>query len=159
MFGRALPLALLLAAAAPALAESQLATQGSAAARLDFRVVIPVVLKVHALDQPSGLEITEQHLRQGYVDVADASRVRLTSNGRRGFSLAVAWDAALVDRVEVRTPLSDFVAPANGAAIQVPTTRYGEQELPVSYRIHLKTGTRAGLHRWPVGLSFSSISA
>lgn len=138
-------------------AESRLSSEASAAARLDFRIAIPTILKVHALAQPASLELTEQDIGRGFVDVAEGSRVRLTSNGRRGFSLAVAFDPSWVARVVVRTPLREFAVEASGGAAEVPTASYGEQELPVTYRIYLKPGARSGVHRWPVGLSFASI--
>lgn len=142
----------------PAHAESRLgSTQG--AARLDFRIVIPTVLQVHAMTQPASLEVTEQHVGQGYVEVTEGSRVRLFSNGRRGYQLSVAFDSSLVARVVVRTPLREFTVEASGAAADVPTPTYGEQEVPVSYRIYLKDGARPGSHRFPVGLAFSAIAS
>ena len=48
---------------APCHAESS-AGQRAASARLDFRIVIPAIVRVKALEQPAGITVTKQDIAQ-----------------------------------------------------------------------------------------------
>lgn len=154
-------MALLLLPATPLLAraDSALGSGGKAAASIDLRVVIPTVLRIEPVSQPSHLQLDGEHIRQGYVDLDEATVVRMVSNARRGIDLSVALDGTLVSRAVIRVLGNEWTADAAGATTHVATPRLNGEVVKVSYRLYLDRRATAGTHRWPVGLRFSPASA
>jgi hypothetical protein len=140
-------------------AESGTGTEGKAHASLDFRVVIPMVLRVSVVSQPMSIEIDERHLRQGYIELDAATLVRLTSNDPRGLNVSVEFDTRLVSRVVVRLLDNVIAAYGTGASGLIRMAARREQQVPVSYRLYLDSRATAGVHPWPVALVFSPGSA
>ena len=157
----ALPLLAGLAACAvlPAAAGSALGGERPAGAGLDFRIVVPAVLRVAALSDPEALAVTEDDIARGYVDVAEAPALRLTANRRAGFTLAVAFDTRIAERVTVRLLGGEVLAERSGAQGDIRTGRVIDGTVRVGYRIFLRPGTPPGMHGWPVRLGFSLAAA
>jgi hypothetical protein len=147
-----------LAAIAPlaAPAESGTSSGGPAHAAIDFRVVIPTVLRVSVVSQPASIELQARHLEQGYIDLDAATLVAITSNARRGLNVSVAIDTRLVSRAVVRLLGSVIAADGSGAASLIRTSPGRERQVPVSYRLYLDSRATQGVHPWPVALGFSS---
>jgi hypothetical protein len=148
-----------LGASLAARAESGPGTEGKAHASMDFRIVIPMVLRVSVVSQPVSIELDERHLMQGYIELDAATLVRLTSNDPRGLNVSVAFDTRLVSRVVVSLLDNVIAAEGSGASRLIRTTTRREQQVPVSYRLYLDSRATAGVHPWPVVLGFSSASA
>ncbi|MGZ5034378.1 MAG: hypothetical protein ACXWAC_14370 [Usitatibacter sp.] len=146
-----------LASLAPdcARAESGVGARG-VAARLDFAIVIPAFVRVKGLRQPDQIAIGEAHVAQGYIDVDDASSLLLSSNGRGGYHLSVAFDAGMLERVLVRIAGQRLEITNGSGDMDVRAARLVDAPVRASYRLYLKPGLRAGNYRWPVSLTFST---
>jgi len=129
--------------------------QRSASTRLDFRIVIPAIVRVKALEQPAGIAVSEQDIAQGYIDIDRATSLLLTSNSTQGYSLGVAFDAQLLDRVRVRIAGQQFDAGAGTGRIAVHAAKLVDAPVEVGYRLYLKAGVHPGTYRWPVMLAFA----
>ena len=152
--------ALRLVAAALAIAAPLAAAEGSrvenaAKASVDFRIVIPVVLRAEQLREPGSLALAQADVARGYVDVEEGASLVLTSNNRAGFDVSLAFDPALVSRVVAR--LAGQALEADGAAgsLHVDAPKLLREPVRVGYRIYLAPGAHAGSYTWPVRLAFT----
>ena len=60
----------LLALAAPQMSHADNGVGAtSASARIDFRIVIPAIIRVTAITQPDRVVIESRHITQGYIDL------------------------------------------------------------------------------------------
>jgi len=123
-------------------------------AMLDVVITIPAIVRAEARADPASLRVTAEDVKRGYVDVDGASSVVLTSNARLGFLLAVAFDRALVDGVELRMAGRTVRATQSGVAIVVQSGPLVRKRIPVAYRFYLADGARAGEYRWPLAVSY-----
>lgn len=150
---------LALAGAATAHADAGTSANGKASASIDLRVVIPTVLRVSTVTQPSTVEVDERHVAQGYVDLDQATTLRLVSNSRRGMDVGIALDGDLVSRAVVR--MLDVELDAQGARSmnRIAVQPVKDEAVGVSYRLYLNERAKPGTYRWPVSLMFSPVSA
>jgi hypothetical protein len=135
---------------------SALAESGPGAARLDFTLVIPAMVRVKALVQPDRIAVEERHVSQGYIDIDDASSVLLTSNSKSGYQLSVAFDAGILARVRVRIASQQLDAEEGSGSMDVHAPKLVDVPVRASYRLYLRPQVRAGNYRWPVTLAFST---
>ena len=138
---------------AQARAESMTGAPG-AQAHIDFRIVIPAIVRARALTTPRYLPVGADDVARGYVDVDDATSLVLTSNSPSGYAVAVAFDERLVSRVEVRIQGNTLEASSRESWLHVDAPKMLEAPLRVGYRLYLAAGARAGTYRWPVTLAF-----
>lgn len=155
--------ALLLAAAlvaglalpsAPAQAESRLGT-GSASARLDFRIVIPPVLRLKTLHQPTQVVVTERDVQAGFVDLPDGMAVEVVSNLRAGHSMMFQVASAVVKAVEVTGLGAPVSAGAEAAMVSFPRIKGAPTRTVhnLGFRLRLAPGAAPGTYQWPVALT------
>ena len=147
--------AALVAAATGAQAMSS-AGETRAQANIDFKIVIPVVLRVKAVDQQAEIAVTEADLARGYVEVAQGTSLVLTSNNRAGFGVSIAFDGGLLSRVVARIHGQDLESGASGGSLHIEAGKLIEAPMKVAYRLYLAPGAHAGTYRWPVALSFAT---
>ena len=126
-----------------------------AAARLEFAIVVPAMIRVKALAQPDGITIGQAQIDQGYVDLDAASSLLLTSNSRQGFVLSASYDSGLLAGVEIRIANQILRAAGGLASMRVDAPMLVDKLVGISYRLYLKPGVRAGDYRWPVALAFT----
>jgi len=129
-----------------------------ASQRLDFRIVIPRVVRAKRLTQPDRFIIRSEDVARGYVDVG-ASTAVLTSNVRHGFSLAVAFDRTLASRVIVRIEDQQLSTDEPGRAFLVAAQRMVDMPVDIGYRIFLAPGVGQGSYQWPIHLQFGAPEA
>jgi hypothetical protein len=147
--------ALLCIAACPAYADGA-SSPTKQPASLTLRIMIPAMVRAAGLSHPERLEIGEQDVARGYVELDDATSLSLTSNSRAGYSLSAVFDLSLLSRVVVRIQGQDLEfngGQRNGA---VNSARMTDAPVNVGYRLYLKAGTVAGQYRWPVVLGFGT---
>ena len=142
--------------AGSARAEGVTASRGVASGHMDFRIAIPAMVRVEGMSQPRSLRIAREDIARGYVDLDDATSVRVTSNSRSGFAISVAFDEHLVSRVFVRIRGDDLAADASGDWLHVDAPRMVAAPLRLGYRLFLAPGAREGEYSWPVALGFGS---
>lgn len=125
-------------------------------AALNLRIVIPVFVRAAGLSHPERLEIGEQDIARGYVDLDDATSLSLTSNSRAGYSVSAAFDPSLLSRVVVRIQGQSLAFTGGNGNGAVSAPRMAAALVNVGYRLYLGAGTAAGRYRWPVALAFGA---
>jgi hypothetical protein len=120
--------------------------------RIDFAVVIPVVLRVVTVSEPRSVSIGPEDVARGYVDVNVATAMRVTSNNAAGVTAAISCDPALVARVEARLGGQVVAVQAPGASTRIDLGRMLDAPLGVSYRLFLVSSALPGTYRWPIAL-------
>ena len=136
------------------LAESRAGYTGTAAS-IDFRIIIPAIIRVTTVSQPDRIVIGDRDITQGYIDLDAGSSVRLTNNERSGYLLTANYDAQLLSKVEVQISGQNLTALSGTGSLHVASGLVIDKLVPISYRLHLAPGVRAGDYRWPVALAFS----
>jgi hypothetical protein len=126
-----------------------------ASAGLDFRIVVPAMVRVQARAEPPSIALTAADIARGYVEIDEASAVTLTSNSSSGFALTVSFDTALVRAVEVRLGGATLRATQAGVSFPVYAGRLAASTMRIGYRILLAPGARPGSYRWPMALTYS----
>ena len=135
-------------------AESRAGTTG-ARASIDFRIVIPAIIRITSVSQPDHILIEAQHVTQGFIDLDAGTTVRLTVNTRDGYLLAARYDSKLLSGVEVRVSSQTLTSASGFGSMRVASALAVDALVPISYRLHLAPGVQAGNYRWPVALAFS----
>jgi hypothetical protein len=143
------------AAAGVAQASTEQGTERASAA-VRFTIVIPAIVRAEGVTHPQRLEIRNEDIARGYVDLDDATTLSLTSNSRAGYNLSAAIDSNLLQRVEVRLQGRSLSFSAEATSQMVSTARLSAARVNVGYRLHLNPGVAAGHYRWPVALSFAT---
>ena len=139
-------------------AESRADTAG-ARASIDFRIIIPAMIRVTVVTQPDNILIEDRHIAQGYIDLDTGTSVKLTSNTRDGYLLQASYDSRMFSSVEVRVSSQYLTASMGFGSMRVASGLIIDKLIPISYRFHLMPGVRAGHYRWPVALAFSLAAA
>ena len=135
-------------------AESQ-PQPANATAILDFRIVIPAVVKIASTVQPDRVIIEEHHIAQGYIDMAAATSVKLITNTRAGYQLTASYDTSLLTKLDVHVDGQQLRAEDGSGSMLVKSGLAINKLVPFSYRLHLVPGVATGTYRWPVALAFS----
>jgi len=126
-----------------------------ASASIDFRVIIPVVLRARTLEQQSHIRVEPHHISQGYVDLEEASTIELTSNSRHGYQLSARYDAAVLAKMDVHIDAQRMTATAGSGSMRVHARPRLNAVVRVGYRLYLQPSVTVGEYRWPVALSFA----
>lgn len=127
----------------------------SARASIDFRIVIPAIIRVTPVTQPDHIVIEDRHIAQGYIDLDAGTSVKLTSNARDGYLLTASYDPKVLSSVEVRVASQNMTASSGFGSMRVASGLAIDKLIAISYRLHFVPGVRAGDYRWPVALAFS----
>ncbi len=130
-------------------------SSSSAAVHLNFRIVIPAIVRVKALSQMASITIEQTHIDRGYIDLDAASSLQLTSNSRRGYMLSANFNAELLEKIEVKLPHKTFHANARSTNVHVESPIVIDEIVGVSYRLYLKPHVQTGEYQWPVALTFT----
>ena len=159
MLRRLVILALLLPAGLPVAAAGTRVTGGGALqakAEVDMRVVIPYVLELKLLDQPSVVTIDADQAARGEV-VVSGGRVALLANDRRGYVVEARLDGPFVEAVIDGLDAPIRVTP-DGARVLMPSMVGLRKPGPyrMRCRLRLQEGTAPGVYRWPVTLAIEA---
>jgi hypothetical protein len=145
----------MLAPAGPLAAAQGPRAENSAKASVDFRIVIPIVLRAEHLREPESLAIAQADIARGYLDVEEGASLLLTSNNRAGFDVSIAFDSAVILRVVARLAGQSLESDGAGRALHVDASKLIREPVRVRYRIYLAPGVRAGIYAWPLRLAFT----
>jgi hypothetical protein len=126
---------------------------------IDFRVVIPAMVRVKTVVQPARLNISRQHVEQGYIDVDDESSLLVTSNSPTGYTISIAFERGLFSRIEVRTAHWRVEVSGGAGSMHVHSGRVVDSPLRLGYRLYLNPEAGTGEYRWPVALGFAANGA
>lgn len=127
----------------------------NSSASLNFRIVIPAIVRVIAVSQPDRILLEHRHIAQGYIDLDAGTLVKITNNTRSGYLLAAQYDAQFLTKVEVQIDGQNLTTSSGAGSMRVNSGFAIDKLVPISYRLHLAPGVLAGDYRWPVALAFS----
>ncbi len=127
-----------------------------AGANIDFRVTIPVVISATGVRPAANIQIQENDISQGFVDVK-ADSALLSTNSKNGFQLTARHDARLLTGVDVELSGQHLEVRAGIGSMHVIAERGNNQPIPIRYRLHLASGVAPGKYQWPVALHFSNL--
>jgi len=133
--------------------------ESGTSARLDFRIVVPAIIRVTPVSQPDRIVINAQHIAQGYVDLDAGTAVRLTNNTHSGYQLTASYDDRLLSAVEVTVANQKLTTSSGPGSMRVLSGLAVDRLVAIGYRLHLAPGIVAGEYRWPVALAFSLVAA
>lgn len=131
--------------------ESVLVNQGKAGAALDFRIIIPPVLRVLENSHPRQLDT--------FADGETSAEQRLVvmSNMKRGFCVSLRRAAAQRGTWEVRTsPQSGIQLSPAANGYRLCGTRPGRYTVLLQHRFGSSDGSASALN-WPVQTDISAI--
>lgn len=149
LFAALLASAMLLAPAT-GIGESGLVTQSPSSAALDFRIVIPPIMRVLENSHPRQLE----SLADG--EISAQQRLVVVSNMKRGFCVSLRR-AADLSTWEVQTaPQSGLELSPVADGYHLCGTRPGRYTVVLEHRFGTRNSTANALH-WPVQTDISAI--
>jgi hypothetical protein len=156
----ALAAALLTAALLPGIAnasEGRATGNGALTARsfLDFRIVIPAIVRITGMQQPSSVTIEPRHVAQGYVDLDEATSLKLTTNSRLGCELSVGFNRSLIARVVVKSGAQEHEVAATNGSFPIAQQKTDNHPVSIGYRLYLNSDVVAGNYPWPLALKFT----
>jgi len=151
--GRLVAYALMIASATCSAETSQ--GDKRASASVDFRIIIPVILRTRTLEQQSHFKVEPQHISQGYIDLEDASTIELTSNSRNGYQLSARYDAGMLAKMDVRIDAQLMTATSGAGSMRIHTPPRLNAVIRIGYRLYLQPSVAVGEYRWPVALTFA----
>lgn len=136
---------------APVFAESN--NQGRA--HLDFRIVIPKIVRANAATVSLNLSVTD--ILRGYVEVEQD--VLITSNTHDGFMINASYNTTALTKVDV-TILGQTLTSSSGYGnLFVRSDLLNNAKTTVKYRLYLSPSLKAGTYNLPVSLIFSTWEA
>ncbi|MBK6980903.1 MAG: hypothetical protein IPH30_04880 [Betaproteobacteria bacterium] len=123
--------------------------------QLDFRIVIPAILRVAFLEAPAFFQVPASAGRVS-VEPEETTVVRVQNNCRSGVNVAAELVDADVERAHLEVDGRQLVVERGGAAMSIPFWGSAPREFKVRYRMDLKAGAPEGARPWPVVLQFSN---
>lgn len=95
------------------------------------------------------LEVTEEDIARGYVDLAQVTSLQVRTNSRKGCSLQFENYDSAISRVEVHG-LNRPVTFQGSGAVEPLAMDAMETNLRLSYRFTFSEKVRAGVYPWPL---------
>jgi len=141
-----------LLAPATSMGESTLATQGNAGASLDFRIIIPPIMRVLENSHPSQLDA------EAGGDWNGQQRLVVLSNMKRGFCVTLRMTQPQVDDWRVNAAQADgaqLVRVSDGYRWCAP--RAGRYTLLFDHAFGSARATAGGPLRWPVQTDITAL--
>ncbi len=114
---------------------------------------VPAQINGRIVSQPSALTVTDADIARGYVDVATAAELRVTSNDPTGYIIDFFSRLPIFTAVTVSSKDgSADLGPDGGAIIeQAPAGR--DMPLRLSFRFLLSAQVQPGTYPWPLALN------
>src|SRR6476661_8913539 len=125
------------------------AARGAAAVLQVAAAVAPrVVAQVQSA--PTLVQVDQQDLERGYIDIATPLVIRVRSNLPQPFALEFRSSQDVVSRIEARAISLPVLQPVAGGLLVPATVR--DQSFNVRVRLFLGPGAVPGRYPWPVRL-------
>jgi hypothetical protein len=121
-------------------------------ASLHISVVIKPAARLKVLYQQGQLEITSEHIDQGYIEIAGASSIEVRNNSPSGYLLNVENLGGPFRDVLVNGLGNEIQLHGNNAWVLMPYTPI-PKTLNLSFRVMLSRDTRPGSYPWPFQLN------
>jgi len=154
-------MALLTLPQAPAWAASDVARGNgglSARAAVDFKIVVPRVMRMHLLAHPATVVVGPEDIARGSVKVSGAS-LDLLVNDRLGYAIHAEVVNPAFSAARIMGLPSAAVATSTGAVIPMPSMvgKPKPAPMPVEYELQLSPDAQPGTYAWPVTLSLHQL--
>lgn len=126
----------------------------SAPLNVSVQVIARTILKVDS--QPSSIEITDDDVARGYVDLPGAIAFHVRSNASAGYSLQFQPLAYPFAKADVSWGNSQATVGADGSWLTRSYTP-GMVNGTMNVRLTLAPGTQSGSYSWPVAFVANSL--
>ena len=136
-----------------ALSVSKTAQAGTASGSMSVNVTVQARALINIVSQPSSLEITQNDVRRGYVDVPAATRGTVRTNSPNGYLVGFETAQGPYKAIEVKGLGADAQIGAAGGWIPQAFTGLAPTTLELSYRFILAENAAPGSYAWPVSVS------
>ena len=100
--------------------------------------------------QARSLEITSEHVAQGFVTVPAATRIVVTTRSRGDYALHFAPRGRLFQSVRIEGIGKPVAINADGGTVEERDVPAGRSEIALTYRFALAPGTQPGRYPWPL---------
>lgn len=127
--------------------------------RLSVSATVIKKVWVRVVSAPRGLTLTPEHVRQGWVDVAEPTVLLVRNNSEDGFGLEVSPDPRLVSEVVItRLPSYGQAVVAGGAGLIQQTGRFPvDTRMELKWRLRLSPEATAGEYPWPIQMQAQTL--
>jgi len=132
------------------------AGENRASIGVSAQVLARATLNVSA--QPPDIAISREDVRRGYVEVAEPTRVEITSNSPAGYALLILPQSRWFSAVTVRGAGSEVTMGAEGGTI-VERGAGRRSALELTYRFALAEVVVPGRYPWPVHLGVQPLES
>jgi hypothetical protein len=137
------------------------AAEGTAPTRasqhLDFKIVIPEVLRLNFLNQTRTLTVTAEDVERGFVEIVAGTNVEIVSNARSGFQLHFRLQVPEFTEAEVRGLHQNIVVGAEGASLANRERHAIRTHYELSYRFKIPANMHTGVYPFPLHISTSHL--
>lgn len=142
------------ATAPAACAESRTGTS-RASASIDFRIVIPQVLRLKTMRQPVQLVVTARDVAAGFVEIERGMELELLSNLRGGHALQFSLASPVVRAADVSGLNQPVHIAGSLAEVWFPRAARGATRttLILGFRLLLAANAQPGVYDWPVSMT------
>jgi hypothetical protein len=125
---------------------------GTSTATIQATAFVKPIARAKMLYQQPQLEITSQHIAQGYIEVARASRIELRNNSHSGFILTIENQGEPFSDVYVNGLENQIQLHSGTAWVLMPFTPVSKT-FELSYRFILSANAKAGSYPWPLQIT------
>ena len=137
------------------LAAATMSPQIHAATRSQVAVTafVPAQTVGQLVRQPSEITITDADIARGFVEVAAASQLRVTSNNPAGYVIDFFSRLAIFTSVRVSSAGGGANLGPDGGTIIERGRKGRDMPLDLSYRFNLTAQVQPGTYAWPLALN------
>jgi hypothetical protein len=114
---------------------------------------VPAQIVSQHVRQPSEITITDADIARGYVEIPDASQLRVTSNNPAGYVVDFFSRLPIFTSVRISSAGGSANLGSDGGAIVERGRQGRDMPLNLSYRFNLVAQVQAGTYAWPLALN------
>ena len=107
------------------------------------------------VQQESALVVTQENVKNGYVDVPAATVLQVRTNSRDGYFLTFELNGQIANEVWIMDGHKTTVLTGEIGAVHQSSSGHSTQVKKVSYRFLLNPDTQPGIYTWPVHVTAS----
>ncbi len=115
--------------------------------------VVPAQINGRVVAQPSALTVTAADIARGYVEVATAAELRVTSNNPSGYIVDFFSRLPIFTAVTVSSKDGSADLGPDGGAIMERAPAGRDMPLQLSFRFRLSAQIQPGTYPWPLALN------
>lgn len=131
--------------------ESALVQQGKAGASLDFRIIIPPIMRVLENSHPQSLDA------EASGDWSAQQRLVVVSNMKRGFCVTLRMSTPEVDDWRLKTAQHDVTLTQVSDGYRLCAPRAGRYTLLLDHEFNAVNKASTGALRWPVQTDITAL--